>query len=92
MSKDNINPLTLQFIKEIHEEVNLYADKTKAEMFTDFVNNMLQKTLCVYNVESSKITQFLADRVWSGRVAKAVNKMKKAEDKEIIEQNLNKDN
>lgn len=72
---------------EIESELNRYYKIPRVEVFNICINNRLASTLRRYNAEIDATSDFLIKQE-SVRVLKALTKIKKNEDREIIKQNM----
>ena len=77
-------------IDKIDEEINKYANFSRIELFEYCIQELLKEKLRLYSDEIDNTVQFLESR-GSARVLKALAKIQKKEDKEIIEANLKKE-
>jgi hypothetical protein len=72
-------------LKIIESELNAYKDLSKVEIFNTFINKRLAATLIKYNEQIDATSEYLL-RQSSVRVLKALTKIKKVDDKDIIQQ------
>lgn len=72
-------------LKTIEVELNTYKDLSKVEIFNTYINNRLAATLLKYNEQIDSTSEYLL-RQSSVRVLKALTKIKKVDDKDIINQ------
>lgn len=79
--------LDLNTLQLIEKELNTYRDLTKVEIFNVCINNRLVSTLRKYNEEIDTTSEYLL-RQSSVRVLKALTKIKKVNDKDIISEYL----
>lgn len=75
--------LDLDIIDEIEVELSRYKDLSKVEIFNECINNRLAATLVKYNEKIDSTSEYLL-RQSSVRVLKALTKIKKVNDKDII--------
>lgn len=75
--------LDLNILKQIEVELSTYKDLTKFEIFNACINKRLADALVNYNEQIDYTSEYLL-RQSSVRVLKALTKMKKVDDKDII--------
>lgn len=71
----------------IKDELSKYDGLTRVELFNECINNKLKNTLYKYNVETEHMSDFLLQQEGI-RVLKAITKIQKFDDKEIIYANM----
>ena len=76
--------MLIHHIKSIKKELNKYSDKTKDELLSLCIDNKLQAALEKYNKEIELNSDYLLTRS-SVRVLKALTKLQKRADKEVLE-------
>lgn len=77
--------LDRKLLSNIEGELSQYKDLTKVEIFNICINNRLAATLVKYNEQIDSSSDYLL-RQSSVRVLKALTKIKKNDDKDIINQ------
>lgn len=77
--------LDLNILKDIEVELSTYKDLSKVEIFNVCINKRLADTLAKYNEQIDFTSEYLL-RQSSVRVLKALTKIKKVDDKDIINQ------
>lgn len=77
--------LDRKLLSNIEDELSQYKDLTKVEIFNVCINNRLAATLVKYNEQIDSSSEYLL-RQSSVRVLKALTKIKKNDDKDIINQ------
>lgn len=77
-------------IDKIDEEINKYTKFSRVELFEYCIQELLKEKLNVYNEYIDTTIKFLESR-GSASVLKALAKIQKQEDKEIIEAKLKKE-
>lgn len=77
--------LDLNTLRTIEVELSTYKDLSKVEIFNTCINNRLAATLLKYNEQIDSTSEYLL-RQSSVRVLKALTKIKKVDDKDIINQ------
>ena len=82
-----MNLVNNPYINEIDSELNQYYNMSRTDVFNMCINNKLAATLRRYNAEIDFNSEYLV-RQESVRVLKALTKIHKSEDKEIIKQNM----
>ena len=75
------------YLIEIESELNQYYKIPRVEIFNICINKRLAATLRKYNAEIDATSEFLIKQE-SVRVLKALTKIKKNEDREVIKQNM----
>lgn len=74
-------------LKISYDETMQYANKTQSELLDMFIEEKLQNTLIKYDLELDQLSTYLGNQK-GVRVLKALVKIRKQEDKKIIEQNM----
>lgn len=85
-----MNSLDLNILKIIESELNKYNYLTRVELFNLCINNRLAATLKKYNQDIDTTSEYLL-RQSSVRVLKALTKIKKVDDKDVINQYMEDD-
>ena len=86
MSLQN-NESLKSILTDINTNLNKYADYRRPELFKQFIHERLTDTLKMYNHQLDVTSDFLLHQE-GDRVLKALTKMKKQEDKDVIAQNM----
>lgn len=79
-----MNSREIDLLCEIDKEICQYNHLSRDQLFTLCVNRHLAASLHVYNDEVNEISKFLLAKA-DKRVHKALNKIKKFSDKDIIQ-------
>ena len=77
-------------IDKIDAEITKYKNFSRVELFEYCIQELLKQKLKLYNDEIDNTVEFLENR-GSTRIMKALTKIQKKEDKEVIEANLKKE-
>lgn len=74
-------------LEAIKEEIYRYKEGSRVDFFNDCINRKLKATLIRYNEETDQLSSFLMEKA-SMRVLKAITKINKQADKEVIYENM----
>ena len=77
-------------LKLIKQDLDKYKDKTPIELFHDCIHQKLYLTLQRYNEEIDFNSDYLLTRS-STKVLKAITKIQKRDDKNVLEEMINED-
>lgn len=90
MTLNKVAPKLYGNIKKIEEELNKYKNIQREDLLKSCITNKLAGTLERYNEEIDLNSDYLLTRS-STKVLKALTKLQKKQDKEILEENESED-
>ena len=80
-----------EILDEIEQELNRYKDVSRTELFNQCIDERLKAVLLQYNEEADVTSNYLIRR-GSARVLKALTRMQKQDDKDVLESKKKKKN